>query len=89
MKINMIVENKYSVSNYKEKKELISLAPSSKFILYLLKQRGPLNRKEILSRTLLPKRTVAYALKKLREKEFIVKYKDDNDKRISIFESNL
>jgi len=89
MIVDMIVENRYSVSDYKEKQELISLAPSSKFILYILKQRGPLNRNEILSRTLLPKRTVAYALKKLREKEFIVKYKDVKDKRISIFESNL
>ncbi|TFF87431.1 MAG: MarR family transcriptional regulator [Promethearchaeota archaeon] len=89
MIVYMIVENRYSVSDYKEKQELISLAPSSKFILYILKQRGPLNRNEILSRTLLPKRTVAYALKKLREKEFIVKHKDVKDKRISIFESKI
>ncbi|MFX1395157.1 MAG: MarR family transcriptional regulator [Promethearchaeota archaeon] len=82
----MIVEDKYSVSNYQERMKLISLSPSSKFILYILKQRGPLNQTEILKKTLLPKRTVAYSLKMLREKNFIKKYKDTEDKRISIFE---
>jgi len=82
----MIVEDKYSVSNYEEKINLYSLSPSSKFILYLLKQRGPLNQMEILKKTLLPKRTIAYALKKLQENNFIKKSKDNSDKRVSIFE---
>jgi len=82
----MIIEDKYSVSNYEEKINLYSLSPSSKFILYLLKQRGPLNQMEILKKSLLPKRTVAYALKKLQENNFIKKYKDNSDKRVSIFE---
>ncbi len=82
----MIVENKYSVSNYEERTSLYSLSPSSKFILYLLKQRGPLNQMEILKKSLLPKRTVAYALKKLQENNFIKKFKDNSDKRVSIFE---
>ncbi len=85
----MIVEDRYFVSNYKEKKKLISLSPSGKFILYLLKQRGPLNRNEILSKTLLPKRTVAYALKMLQEENFINKSKDKKDKRVSIYQSNI
>lgn len=82
----MIVEDKYSVSNSEEKTSLYSLSPSSKFILYLLKQRGPLNQTEILKKSLLPKRTVAYALKKLQENNFIKKSKDISDKRVSIFE---
>jgi DNA-binding MarR family transcriptional regulator len=41
---------------------------------------------EILKKTLLPKRTVAYALKKLQENNFIRKFKDKVDKRVSIFE---
>ncbi len=82
----MIVAEKYFVSNYKEKTDLISLSPSSKFILYVLKQRGPLNQKEISNKTLLPKRTIAYSVKKLQENNFIRKIKDKNDKRISIFE---
>ncbi|MFX0057361.1 MAG: MarR family transcriptional regulator [Candidatus Hodarchaeota archaeon] len=82
----MIVEDKYVVSNYDEMNTLVSLSPSSKFILYLLKQIGPLTPKEILYKTLLPKRTVAYALKVLQDKHFIKKSKDPKDKRVSIFE---
>lgn len=82
----MIVEDKYVVSNYEEMNTLISLPPSSKFILYLLKQNGPLSKGEILNKSLLPKRTVAYALSVLQEKSFIKKLKDTKDKRISIFE---
>lgn len=83
----MIVEDKYSVSNYEEMINLYSLSPSSKFILYLLKQRGPLSQIEILKKSLLPKRTVAYALKKLQENQFIKKFKDKTDKRVSFFET--
>lgn len=83
----MIVEDFYSVSTYEKKTELISLSPSSKFILYLIKQRGPLKEKEIIKKTLLPKRTVAYALRRLQERSFIRKSKDMKDKRVSIFES--
>lgn len=82
----MIVEDKYYVSSYEEKMNLFSLSPSSKFILYILKQRGPLNQKEILKKTLLPKRTVAYSLKKLQINNFVKKSKDKKDKRVSIFE---
>jgi len=85
----MIVEDKYFVLNYQEKINLYSLSPSSKFILYLLKQRGPLNQMEILKKSLLPKRTVAYALKKLQENNFIKKFKDNKDKRVSIFEITI
>ncbi|MHA2431021.1 MAG: MarR family transcriptional regulator [Promethearchaeota archaeon] len=83
----MIVEDLYFITSYEEKNDLFSLSPSSKFILYLLKQRGQLKEKEILNKTLLPKRTVAYALRKLQEKKFIRKFKDTTDKRVSIFES--
>jgi DNA-binding MarR family transcriptional regulator len=83
----MIVEDFYSVSTYEKKMELFSLSPSSKFILYIIKQRGPLKEKEIIKKTLLPKRTVAYALRRLQERSFIRKYKDLIDKRVSIFET--
>ncbi|KKN41575.1 hypothetical protein LCGC14_0721990 [marine sediment metagenome] len=82
----MIVEDKYSVSDDEEIDNLYSLSPSSKFLLYLLKQIGPLSQIAIIKKTLLPKRTVAYALKKLQEKNFVKKTKDNDDKRISIFE---
>jgi DNA-binding MarR family transcriptional regulator len=83
----MIVEDFYSVSTYEKKMELFSLSPSSKFILYLIKQRGPLKETEIIKKTLLPKRTVAYALSRLQDRGFIKKYKDIRDRRVSIFES--
>ncbi len=82
----MIVEDKYFVSSHEEKQNLVTLSPSSKFILYILKQRGPLTQSEILKKTLLPKRTVAYSLKRLLESHFIKKSKDKKDKRVSIFE---
>ena len=82
----MIVEDKYYIANYEQKLALFSLSPSSKFILYLLKQRGKLTQHEIIEKTLLPKRTTAYALKKLQEQNFIIKSKDVIDKRVSIFE---
>ena len=82
----MIVEDKYSVSDDEEIDNLYSLSPSSKFLLYLLKQIGPLSQIAIIKKTLLPKRTVVYALKKLQEKNFVKKTKDNDDKRISIFE---
>jgi len=82
----MIIEDKYFIGDYEQKTNLFSLSPSSKFILYLLKQRGPLKQQEIIEKTLLPKRTTAYALKKLQEKNFIKKSKDLIDKRVSIFE---
>jgi len=82
----MIVEDKYFIAGYEQKLDLFSLSPSSKFILYLLKQRGPLKQQEIMEKTLLPKRTIAYALQKLQEKNFIKKSKDLIDKRISVFE---
>ncbi len=83
----MIVHNMYVVEDYLERKKLISLSPSSKFILYILKQRGPLKLREILEKTLLPKRTVAYSLKKLQENGFIKKIIDEHDKRVRIYES--
>ena len=82
----MIIEDKYFIADYEQKLDLFSLSPSSKFILYLLKQRGPLKQQEIIKKTLLPKRTAAYALQKLQERNCIKKSKDLIDKRVSIFE---
>ncbi|MFX0034880.1 MAG: MarR family transcriptional regulator [Candidatus Hermodarchaeota archaeon] len=66
--------------------KLISLPPSSKFILYLLKRNGPLTQEEIMKRSLLPSRTVVYSLKKLYDLNFIRKNVDKRDKRIRFYE---
>ena len=45
----------------------------SKFILYILKHSGILSRKELIKKTLMPTRTVGFALKKLLKKKIIHK----------------
>jgi len=56
---------------YYLKREISSLPPSAKFIIYLLKNKGVMNRKEIILNTLMPDRTVGFALKLLKEKNLI------------------
>jgi len=82
----MIVNDMYSIKDYSTHKKLILLPPSSKFILYLLKRKGPLSQRKIIKMSLLPKRTVVYSLKKLGEQDFIRKYADGKDKRIRFYE---
>jgi len=82
----MIVENKYVVSTYEKKAHLISLSPSSKFLLYVLKQNGPLKQKEMIEKTLLSKRTISYCLKRIQEEGFVKKYTDPKDKRVKVYE---
>ncbi len=60
-----------------QKREIMKLPPSAKFILYLLKLRGGLNRKRIIQETLMPDRTVGFALKLLLEKKLIKKEDQD------------
>ena len=53
---------------YKEKmiaEEVADMPPSAKFVLKILELEGPLNVKEIAELTLLPERTVRYALAEL------------------------
>ncbi|MHA1986445.1 MAG: MarR family transcriptional regulator [Promethearchaeota archaeon] len=82
----MIVNDMYSIKDYSTHKKLISLPPSSKFILYLLKRKGPLSQRQVIKQSLLPKRTVVYSLKKLAEQKFVRKYADGKDKRIRFYE---
>ncbi|HUY00250.1 MAG TPA: hypothetical protein VMV49_11885 [Candidatus Deferrimicrobium sp.] len=52
---------------------IMKLPPSAKFILYLLKLRGSMNRKRIIQNTMMPDRTVGFALKMLLEHQLIEK----------------
>lgn len=54
-------------------RQIMKLPPSAKFILFLLKLKGPLNRKKIIGQTLMPDRTVGFAIKKLVEHGLIQK----------------
>ncbi len=76
----------YLIRDYLTEQKLISLPPSSKFILYLLKRNGPLTQEEIMKRSLLPSRTVVYSLRKLYDLNFIRKNVDKRDKRIRFYE---
>jgi DNA-binding MarR family transcriptional regulator len=82
----MIGNNIYSIHDYSSHEKLISLPPSGKFILYLLKRMGPLTQKDIIKTTLLPKRTVVYSLKKLYDDNFVKKLTDNKDKRLRLYE---
>ncbi|MFW9952576.1 MAG: MarR family transcriptional regulator [Candidatus Thorarchaeota archaeon] len=82
----MIRNNIYTLQDYSNQKKLLSLPPSSKFVLYLLKRIGPLTQKGIIERTFLPKRTVVFSLKKLLEENFIKKIIDKKDKRLRVYE---
>ena len=52
---------------------IMKLPPSAKFVMYLLKLKGALNRKKIIQQTIMPDRTVGFALKLLLELNLIRK----------------
>jgi DNA-binding MarR family transcriptional regulator len=83
----MFENEMYSLGNYTRYRKLVSLPPSSKFILYLLKRLGPLALKDIVRKSLLPKRTVVFSLKRLSEDEFVRKLTHEKDKRIRLYET--
>jgi predicted transcriptional regulator len=60
-------------NHFDNERELLKLPPSCKFILYLLKQKGPMNRKGIIFETNMPDRTVGFAIRMLLKKGFIHK----------------
>ena len=64
-------------SHFYQKREIMRLPPSAKFIMYLLRMKGAMNRKRIIQETLMPDRTVGFALKLLLEKNLIKK--EDRD----------
>ena len=64
--------NRVSASFF-QKRVIMKLPPSAKFIMYLLKFRGSMNRKRIIQETMMPDRTVGFALKLLLEKNLIRK----------------
>ncbi|MHA1649259.1 MAG: hypothetical protein ACTSYB_03615 [Candidatus Helarchaeota archaeon] len=73
-----MAESEIYQSPFFERRKIMKLPPSAKFILYLLKLKGPMNRKKIIQETLMPDRTVGFALKLLLEEGFI--QKEDPDK---------
>ncbi|MBD3230437.1 MAG: hypothetical protein GF329_19815 [Candidatus Lokiarchaeota archaeon] len=75
-----------------EFRDLYSLPPSAKFVLYILTQKGSVCRKDLIEQTLLSSRTVGHALKVLLDHGYIEKQKPKKknrkhkvDKRIVIY----
>ena len=75
--------NKISTSFF-QKRLIMKLPPSAKFIMYLLKFRGSMNRKRIIQETMMPDRTVGFALKLLLEKNLIRKEDPSLNQKVSV-----
>ncbi len=69
-------------------RKLYDAPPSVKYIYRLLELIGPMSRSEIEEESLLPPRTVGYALRILLEKRLIVKARNPKDKRKIIYKIN-
>ncbi len=65
--------------------ELQSLPPSAKFVYRMLEIEGPMSVKDLAAKTLLPERTVRYALNILLEKGLIDRIVDPRDPRRHIY----
>jgi len=66
-------------------KELISIPPSAKLILKTLEYEGPLERKELLKKTMLPERTASLALSILLERGLVRRRSSLRDVRKKIY----
>jgi len=69
-------------------RKLYNAPPSVKYIYRLLELIGPMSRTEIEEESLLPPRTVGYALRILLEKRLITKVKNTKDKRKITYKIN-
>ena len=66
-------------------KELIKMPPSAKLVMKVLEYEGPLTQRDIVKKTLLPPRTVRYALSILLRKGIISKVTNLRDARQSLY----
>ena len=66
--------------------ELFSMPPSSKLLLKILEYEGSMTQKELVSKTLLPDRTVRLAMSHLLEKGYVKRKVSIRDSRQKIYE---
>lgn len=69
-------------------KRLVESSPSAKYVFKILQHGGTLTQDELAERTLLPKRTIQYALDRLKEKGLIEPEIDVKDARRRKYSSN-
>jgi transcription initiation factor IIE alpha subunit len=66
--------------------KLERLPPSAKLVFKALEAKGQLTKKEIIRETILPSRTVRYALNRLKEEEILQERFYFIDSRQSLYE---
>jgi DNA-binding MarR family transcriptional regulator len=67
--------------------QLLDLSPSAKLVLWVLESEEPLTQEQIAEETLLPKRTVRYALDQLEEVNIVDRRNYFMDNRKKIYET--
>jgi len=69
--------------------DLLGMPPSAKLVLKTLEYEGPLSQKELVSRSMLPERTVRLALSYLLDKGYVKKKVSLRDARQRIYELKI
>ena len=67
--------------------QLVKLSPSAKYVFSTLEHHGTSTQSELVEQTLLPKRTVQYALDRLGQKGLLEKTVDASDARYRKYSS--
>jgi transcription initiation factor IIE alpha subunit len=68
--------------------KLEKLPPSAKLVFKTLEAKGQMTQKEIIHETILPSRTVRYALNRLKEEKILMERFYFIDSRQSLYEIN-
>lgn len=71
------------------REQLVELSPSAKYVFKVLEYNGTLTQSELAERTLLPKRTIRYALDKLEAAGLVEKAIDSRDARCRMYSPNV
>jgi len=66
--------------------KLERLPPSAKLVFKILESKGQMTQKEIIHETILPSRTVRYALNRLKEEEILIELFYFLDSRQKLYE---
>lgn len=66
--------------------KLERLPPSAKLVFKVLETKGQMTQKEIINETILPSRTVRYAINRLKEEEILMERFYFIDSRQSLYE---
>lgn len=69
--------------------QLVELSPSAKYVFSTLEHHGTSTQSDLVKQTLLPKRTVQYALDRLDQKELLEKTVDASDARCRRYSPRL